>query len=223
MTSALFWQSACARSRKSPRAPTAAPTRSRPCSSFDELGKRRFFWMSLTVMRPLRSPASSTTGSFSMRWRWSRRSASSSVVPTGTVTTLSLVISSLTLRSRRFSNRRSRFVRIPTSLPARVTGTPEMLKRSIKSSASRMRLSGEIVIGSTIIPDSLRLTRSTSSACRSIGMLRWTMPRPPWRAMAIASLDSVTVSIAALTIGTLIEMPRVTRVCVLTCEGRTSL
>ena len=78
-------------------------------------------------------------------------------------------------------------------------------------------------MGSTIIPASLRLTRSTSSACRAIGMLRWTMPMPPCLASATASLDSVTVSIAALRIGMLIDRPRVIRVPVSTSDGRTAL
>ena len=39
----------------------------------------------------------------------------------------------------------------------------------------------------------------------------------------MASADSVTVSIAALNIGMLIEMSRVTRVAVSTSDGKTSL
>ena len=66
-----------------------------------------------------------------------------------------------------------------------------------------MSLSGAIVMGSTIMPLSLRFTRSTSSACRSMGMLRWMIPMPPCCASAMARCDSVTVSIAALTMGIL--------------------
>jgi hypothetical protein len=54
------------------------------------------------------------------------------------------------------------------------------------------------VIGSTIMPLSLRLTLSTSAAWSSMLRLRWMTPSPPWRASAIASSLSVTVSIAAL-------------------------
>ena len=64
-----------------------------------------------------------------------------------------------------------------------------------------MRCSGAIVIGSTIMPDSERLTLSTSAACASIGRLRCTMPMPPFCAMQIAVRCSVTVSIAADTSG----------------------
>ena len=68
--------------------------------------------------------------------------------------------------------------------------------------ASEIFLSGPMVMGSTIMPLSLRLTRSTSSACRSMDMLRWMIPMPPCCDRAIARWDSVTVSIAALTMGT---------------------
>src|SRR5580698_5796922 len=50
--------------------------------------------MSLTVIRPLSMYWSSTTSSFSTRLRCRMASACSSVVPTGTVTRLSLVITS---------------------------------------------------------------------------------------------------------------------------------
>jgi hypothetical protein len=42
-----------------------------------------FFWMSLTVISPEIRPSSSTTGSFSMRWRPRIACASVSVVPWG--------------------------------------------------------------------------------------------------------------------------------------------
>src|ERR1700722_15931741 len=47
--------SSAARSRKSPVAPMAPATRRRPWESFEALGYFSFFWMSLTVMRPLSS------------------------------------------------------------------------------------------------------------------------------------------------------------------------
>ena len=55
-------------------------------------------------------------------------------------------------------------MRIPTSRPsASVTGTPEMWYRAINSSAAATGASGGNVTGSTIIPDSERLTLSTSA------------------------------------------------------------
>src|SRR5438046_643496 len=62
------------------------------------------------------------------------RCASSSVVPTGTVTRPSFVITSLIGRWNRVSNRRSRFVRMPPSRPFSVIGTPERLTRRLKFS-----------------------------------------------------------------------------------------
>ena len=99
-------------------------------------------------------------------------SACSSVVPTGTVMRFSLVITSAMGKSKRVSKRRSRLVRMPTSFPSWVTGTPEMRYRLITSCASAMVFSGPMVTGSTIIPLSLRFTLSTSSAWRATVMLR---------------------------------------------------
>ena len=50
-------------------------------------------------------------------------------------------------------------------------------------------------------PFSLRLTLSTMAACASMDMFLWMMPNPPSRAIAIAMRASVTVSMAALSIG----------------------
>ena len=119
--------SAPARSNASGPTPTAAPTRSRPCSSFVASGNSIRFWMSLTVIRPLSRPSASTTGSFSILWRCRISFASSSVVPTGAVTRFATVISAETGWRTFDSKRRSRLVRMPTSTPASsVIGTPEM-------------------------------------------------------------------------------------------------
>ncbi len=98
-------------------------------------------------------------------------------------------------------------------------GSPEILKRLIRLTASRSVASGESLIGLRIIPLSDRLTRSTSAACRSIDMFLCSTPMPPARAIAIAMSDSVTVSIAAAISGTLSSMPRVKRDFVLTSLG----
>ena len=76
--------------------------------------------------------------------------------------------------------------------------------------------------GSTIMPDSERLTLSTSATCSSIERLRWTMPSPPSRASAIAIRASVTVSIAAERIGISSAIVRVSRVAVRTSFGSTA-
>ena len=119
--------SAWARSCRSGPVPTAAPTLSRRRSSSQASGCWMRLVMSLTVMSPCRTPSSSTTSSFSILWRCRISLASSNVVPVGTVTRFSLVINSWIGRSRFSSNRRSRFVRMPTNrLPSSVMGMPEM-------------------------------------------------------------------------------------------------
>ena len=118
--------SACARSSRSGPTPIAAPQRSRPIGSFDAVGKRSLFSMSLIVMSPRRSPCSSTTRSFSIRCLWRSSRARSIVVPGGTVTRPSFVITVEISAVVSFTKRRSRFVRMPTAFPWRVIGTPEM-------------------------------------------------------------------------------------------------
>ena len=99
--------------------------------------------------------------------------------------------------------RMSRLVRMPTRRPSgSVIGTPENLKRCIRSSASCSSAVGARVTGSVIMPDCDRLTFWTSDAWSPIDMLRWITPMPPWRAMATAIRPSVTLSIAADTSGT---------------------
>jgi len=76
-------------------------------------------------------------------------------------------------------------------------------------------------MGFMIMPDSLRFTRSTSAAWRSMDMFLWITPMPPCRAMAIAISASVTVSMAAETIGMLRGMARVKRLVTATLRGCT--
>ena len=78
------------------------------------------------------------------------------------------------------------------------------------------------VTGSMIIPLSARFTFLTSWACFSIDIFLCKTPIPPSLAMAIAIEDSVTVSIAADTIGTLMVIFRVNFVWIDTSLGRTS-
>ncbi len=111
-------------------------------------------------------------------------------------------------------------MRIPTRRPLGSTiGTPLIEKRRMSARASRIGRSGVSVIGFRIIPLSDRFTRSTSAAWRSIDMFLWITPRPPCRAIAIASSASVTVSIAAERIGTFSRIFRVTQVVTSTSCG----
>ena len=92
----------------------------------------------------------------------------------------------------------------------------------MSSSAVATVASGGSVTGSTIIPDSERFTLSTSATWCAIERFRWTIPMPPARASAIARRASVTVSIAAETIGIWSVIEGVKRVTVETSFGSTS-
>src|ERR1017187_3497211 len=89
--------------------------------------------------------------------------------------------------------------------------------------AAEIGSSGPMVMGSTIMALSLRFTLSTSAAWRSMDILRCTMPMPPCCARAIARCDSVTVSMAAETMGILRAIWRVRQVRVSVSAGTTSL
>ncbi len=222
ITSTPASRSAAARSSVSALVPMAAPTRSAPRSSLQARGNSVAFWKSLTVIMPLRSKSSPTTSTFSMRCLCSRPSTSSLGAPSRTVTSRSRgVITADTGESKRVSKRRSRWVTMPTALPSRTTGTPEMFLARVSSSTSRIVASGRTVIGSWMMPLSKRFTRATCRACASTDMFLWMMPMPPSCAMAIARRCSVTVSIAADTTGRLSRMPRVSCVPRLTSCGST--
>ena len=214
--------SASTRRSVSPPTPTAAPTSRRVAASLAAFGLSLFFWMSLTVIRPRSSNASLTTSTFSMRFRCSSDSTSSEAAPSLTVTRRSfLVMMWRTGSSSSVSKRMSRWVTMPASWPSLpTTGTPEMLCAWVSASTSRMLVSGPTVIGSRITPDSNFLTLATSAACCSSGRFLWMMPMPPSWAMAMARRASVTVSMAAETIGSFSRRSRVRRVPRSTSLGR---
>jgi hypothetical protein len=146
----------------------AAPTRSRPSPSFVAFGYFSVFSKSFTVMRPRRRPSSSTSGSFSILCCAKMATALSGSTPTGAVMSGALVITSRT-RVVAFSNgetnRMSRLVMMPTSLPSpSITGNPETRNWPQSASTSATVASGVVVTGFVIMPDSLRFTRSTCSA-----------------------------------------------------------
>lgn len=119
-------------------------------------------------------------------------------MPTLPVTSGMGVMTSRTWRERSVSKAMSRLVTMPSSLPPpSVTGTPEMRNLAQIASASVSVASGCTVIGSVTMPDSERFTRSTWLAWSSMERLRCRTPTPPWRAIAIAMRDSVTLSMAA--------------------------
>ncbi len=133
------------------------------------------------------------------------------------------VMISRTWRLRSDSKAMSRLVTMPSSLPASsAIGTPEMRNLAHSASASASVVSGSTVIGSVTMPDSERFTRSTWLAWSSTDRLRCSTPTPPWRAIAMAIRDSVTLSIAAESSGMLTRTFRETREEVSTWFGSTS-
>ena len=216
-------RSAATRSSVSGVVPTAAPTRNRPLPSLQARGNSWAFWKSLTVIMPTSSWAPFTTRSFSIRCLCRSASTSSSGASSRTVTRRSFGVMTVeTGASKRSSKRRSRCVTIPTAFLPTTTGTPEMPRERVRSSTSRMLMSGETVIGSRMTPLSNFFTRPTSRACASMLMLLWITPMPPSWAIAMARRASVTVSMAADSRGTFRRMPRVTRVERSTSRGRIS-
>ncbi len=167
-TSTPASRNASARSHASPKKPIAAPTRSRPWSSLVARGYFSLLSKSLMVMSPASLPFSSISGSFSTRCFANREMTSPAATPTLAVTRFSEVITSFTnvvWRSKPETKRMSRLVMMPRRLPsASTTGSPEMRYWAQSASTSSTVASGLVVIGSVIMPDSLRLTRSTCDA-----------------------------------------------------------
>ena len=137
--------------------------------------------------------------------------ASSRVVPTGTVTRFSLVMTWPTVVTESLTKRTSRLVTMPTRVSPSTTGRPEMLYSLMTVSACSTVMAGGTVMGEMIMPDSDFLTFSTSSRCWAMVMFLWTTPTPPLRASWMAMRDSVTVSMAALTSGMLSLMSGVSQ------------
>ena len=122
-----------------------------------------------------------------------------------------------------FSNLKSRLVTIPINLPEFETiGIPPILYFFILFFASITRESFVRVTGSIIIPDSALFTNLTSLDWSSIDRFLCITPIPPSLAIAIAILLSVTVSIAAETIGIFRSIFLLNFVFKETSEGRTS-
>ncbi len=102
----------------------------------------------------------------------------------------------------------SLLVIIPTNffVTSSITNRPDTLSSCISLDASDAVLEGEIVYGCSIITDSDLFTLNISSTCSEIVINLWIIPIPPSFAIAIAMLDSVTVSIFALIRGIFNEM-----------------
>jgi len=175
------------------------------------------------VIIPLSSWSSSTTSTFSIRCLCSSASTSSFGAFSRTVTSRACgVITEDTGASSFVSKRKSRWVTMPTTFVPSTTGTPEMFFARVNARTSRIVICGGTLIGSLITPLSNFFTRLTWRACSSIDMFLWMMPMPPSCAIVIASRDSVTVSIAAETIGRFRRICRVSWLDRETSRGSTS-
>ena len=164
------------------------------------------------------------TGNFSILYFCRIFSAFFISVPSGAVTKFSLVITSLTFFDFWFSKRRSRLVKIPANRCSLSTiGIPPILFSFINCMASPIVDSIERVTGSSIIPLSLLFTLSTCSAWRSMLIFLCRIPIPPSLAKAIANAASVTVSIAAESIGIFRRIVFVSWVLISTSRGKISL
>ena len=180
--------------------------------------------ISFIVMSPVSLKESSTNNSFSTFFAVNIFSASSSETLPVAVTRSSLVMTSATCRSSLSRNRKSRRVRIPTSVPSCSTiGTPETLCCSMRSRAAETLADEGNVTGFTMIPFALRFTLFTSSVWLSTVKFLWMMPIPPIFAKAIAMACSVTVSIGELSSGMFSRILSVRRVLTSTSDGTTSL
>ena len=158
-----------------------------------------------------------------MRCSCSKRLIFSVGSPSLTVTNFSFGV--MILRTgwlRLFSKRISRWVTIPTTWLPSTTGTPLILFSLVMRSNSPTLVSGDTLIVSTTVPASNFFTRRTCMACKSMSMFLCKIPIPPSWAMVIAICDSVTVSIAAETMGKFSSIPRVKRVFKSTILGKTS-
>ena len=85
-----------------------------------------------------------------------------------------------------------------------------------------MDCSGDTLMGSWMRPWTWFFTRLTSESCLRSGMFAWSNPRPPFKAMAIAMRDSVTVSMSAEMMGMFRLSPSLRRVSSWVSRGNTS-
>jgi hypothetical protein len=188
------------------RSPTveAAATAGGPARPWQAFGWRPDFSMSLTVIRPTRgsrrrprSAARSCAGAAA--------AASSWLTPSRTVTRFSLVISSEAGWRGSVAKRMSRLVRMPTSLPDRPCAdhreAGDLAPRALdladlaerRVGADGQRVDHHAALVALHLAHLVGLLLDERLRCRT--------PMPPAWAMAMASRLSVTVSMAADTIG----------------------
>mmetsp|Transcript_112198 Transcript_112198/g.356543 ORF Transcript_112198/g.356543 Transcript_112198/m.356543 type:complete len:289 (-) Transcript_112198:331-1197(-) len=198
---------ALTRSRSSRRVPMAAATMRLPFLSFVAKGNSACLLMSVRATRAIRRPPLVTTGNLpSFFSRMIMFAAANSMHSSATVKSPNFFMIDPTdvedLLSRKSV---SRFVTRPKSLepmlPSSVTGKPVKPHLRRKSSNSAKVVVGMMQIGSKMKPFLYRFTFVTSLTCASRLKFVWITPMPPFNAIAIAILCSVTVSIGLDTMG----------------------
>mmetsp|Transcript_10142 Transcript_10142/g.28679 ORF Transcript_10142/g.28679 Transcript_10142/m.28679 type:complete len:298 (+) Transcript_10142:593-1486(+) len=199
--------SARTRSRSVGRVPTAAATMRQPLPSLVASGKSACFRRSVRATSATRRPVLVTMGSLPFLEDWMASLACASSTPSSAVTrSFNAVMTELTRTEvRSITKSVSRFVTRPRSLepifPFSVTGKPVKPHCLRSSSSSESSMVGWMQTGSMMKPLRYRFTFMTSSDCSWIDMLVWMTPMPPCKAIPIAILDSVTVSMGLETMG----------------------
>mmetsp|Transcript_14011 Transcript_14011/g.26180 ORF Transcript_14011/g.26180 Transcript_14011/m.26180 type:complete len:241 (-) Transcript_14011:197-919(-) len=198
---------ALTRSRSAGRVPMAAATRSSLFTGFFvAFGKSTFFLMSVLATRAMMRPDFVTIGSLPFLDICKVWFASSRSIPSLTVTRSAAgVMISLSLVWRSRTKSVSLLVTRPRSFdpnfPLSVTGKPVKPSVLLSLSSSCNVMVGGTQTGSRINPALNFFTRATSAACASTGKFVWITPMPPSSAIAMAMLDSVTVSMGLETMG----------------------
>mmetsp|Transcript_89433 Transcript_89433/g.213653 ORF Transcript_89433/g.213653 Transcript_89433/m.213653 type:complete len:241 (-) Transcript_89433:215-937(-) len=198
--------------------PMAAATRS--ClllGSLVALGNSTFFLISVRATKATSKPPLVRIGSFPFLDFCSSWFAVCSSMPSSAVTkSFTGVMMALSRVCRSWMKSVSRLVTRPKSLapicPLSVTGKPVKPSLLFRLSSSSSVIVGATHTGSRMKPALNFFTLATSLACPSTERLVWITPMPPSKAIAIAMLDSVTVSIGLDTMGVLKLILRVKRV-----------
>mmetsp|Transcript_13051 Transcript_13051/g.37023 ORF Transcript_13051/g.37023 Transcript_13051/m.37023 type:complete len:273 (-) Transcript_13051:257-1075(-) len=189
------------------RVPTDAATRRLLFLSFTAIGNSAFLLRSFRAMSDTSRPAFETMGNLPFLDLCTIWFAAASSTPSSAVTRSPIfVMMELTMvESRSVRKSVSRRVTRPSSLvpilPSDVTGKPVKPHCLRSSSSCERSIVGLMQTGSVMKPLLYFLTLVTSSTWSSTDMFGWITPMPPSRAMPIAILDSVTVSMGLETIG----------------------
>mmetsp|Transcript_79936 Transcript_79936/g.193721 ORF Transcript_79936/g.193721 Transcript_79936/m.193721 type:complete len:298 (+) Transcript_79936:709-1602(+) len=199
--------SARTRSLSVDRVPTAAATTKFLLSSLVDKGNSACFLRSERETNATNRSSLVMTGKLPFLEIFKSSFAPRRSTPSGAVVHLSVgVMMELThLVERSGTKSVSRSVTKPSSreptVPSSVTGKPLKPHFFLSSSSSESGMLGLMHTGSVMNPFLNRFTFMTSSDCSWIDMLVWMTPMPPCKAIPIAILDSVTVSMGLETMG----------------------